>query len=128
MNLKVYLPGKIFLNEEVTKVKAEGENGWFVLLPRHIDWVTSLVSGILFYEQNGKEEFLAIDEGILVKCGSDVMVSARNAIKGKKLGKLKQTIEEKFRELDEKEKKARSVLARFEADLIRRFMEMERYE
>lgn len=127
MNLKVYLPRRIFLNVEVSRVSVEAENGSFTLLPRHVDWVASLVPGILSYEAGGKEEFLAVDEGVLVKCGPDVMVSTRNAIMGEKLGSLRQSIEEKFRELDEREKKARSVLARFEADFIRRFMEMERY-
>ncbi|MGD2245254.1 MAG: F0F1 ATP synthase subunit epsilon [Candidatus Aminicenantes bacterium] len=127
MNLKVYLPTRIFLDVEVTKVNAEAENGSFILLPRHVDWAASLVSGILSYESGDKEEFLAVDEGVLVKCGPEVMLSTRNAIKGKNLGELKQAVESKFQDLDEREKKARSVLARFEADFIRRFMEMERY-
>jgi F-type H+-transporting ATPase subunit epsilon len=127
MRLKVYLPSRIFLDVEIEKISAEAENGSFSLLPRHLDWVAALVPGILSYESEDGEEFLAVDEGVLVKCGPDVMVSTRNAIKGEKLGHLKQAIEKEFRELDEREKKARSVLARFEADFIRRFMEMERY-
>ncbi len=127
MRLKVYLPSRIFLDVKAKKVSAEAENGSFTLLPRHVDWVASLVPGILSYESGDKEEFLAVDEGILVKCGPDVMVSTRNAIKGEKLGNLRHSVEERFRELDEREKKARSVLARFEADFIRRFMEMERH-
>lgn len=125
MNLKVFLPSRIFLDAEVTKVSAEAENGAFTLLPRHVDWAATLVPGVLFYESEGREVFLAVDEGVLVKCGSTVMVSTRNAIRGKNLGGLRQAVEEKFQQLDEREKKARSVLARFEADFIRRFMEME---
>jgi len=127
MNLKVYVPTRIFMVAEVTRISAEAENGSFTLLPRHVDWVASLVPGILAFLSGDKESFLAVDEGVLVKCGPDVMVSTRNAIRGENLGELKDAVEGKFRELDEREKKARSVLARFEADFIRRFMEMERY-
>jgi len=128
VKLKVLLPDKIFLDVEVDKINAEAENGAFTLLPRHVDWVASLVPGILSYQSDDKESFLALDEGVLVKCGSEVLVSVRNAIAGENLGNLRQTVEEKFQELDEREKKARSILARFEADFIRRFIEVERYE
>jgi len=29
MNLKIWAPAELVLNEEVAKVKAEAENGWF---------------------------------------------------------------------------------------------------
>ena len=128
MKLKVFLPDKIFLDVEVNKINAEAEDGAFTILPRHVDWVASLVPGILSYQIDDKESFLALDEGVLVKCGAEVMVSVRNAISGENLGNLRQAVEEKFHELDEREKKARSILARFEADFIRRFIEVERYE
>jgi len=50
MNLKILLPTEILLDEEVTKVSAEAENGSFTLLPNHIDFVTAIVPGILFFE------------------------------------------------------------------------------
>jgi F-type H+-transporting ATPase subunit epsilon len=61
----------------------------------------------------------------LVKCGSDVMVSSRNAVIGPDLGELRHTIEKHFREFDEHEKVARAAFARLEADLVRRFIELE---
>lgn len=127
MKLKVLQPAQILLTMEVDKVTAEAENGSFTLLPRHIDFVASLVPGILSYEREGKEEFLAVDEGILVKIGSEVLVSTRDAAQAQTLGKLRQTVEEKYRVLDERGKKARSILAKFEADFVRRFIELERH-
>ena len=58
---------------------------------------------------------MRIDEVILVKCSSDVRVSTRRAVRSKDLGTLKQTLEEEFRILDEKEKKTRSILAKLGA-------------
>jgi F-type H+-transporting ATPase subunit epsilon len=125
MQLKVLLPTQVLLEEEVAKVTAEAENGSFCLLPRHIDFVAALVPGLLSFEtEAGEETFLAIDEGMLVKCGREVLVSTRNAVRGRDLGQLQQVVEEQFSVLDERERKARSALARLEADLVRRFMEL----
>jgi F-type H+-transporting ATPase subunit epsilon len=125
MRLKVFLPTEVLFDEKVTKVTAEAENGFFCILPRHIDFVTALVPGILAFETMGKgEEFLAVDEGILVKAGEEVLVSARNGVRGAELGTLEKLVEEKFEILDDREKTARSASAKLEVDLVRRFMEL----
>ncbi len=128
MRLKVLLPTEVLIDEEVTKITAEAVDGSFCLLPRHIDFVTALVPGILTFETpEKKEHILAIDEGILLKCGKDVLISTRQGIKGEALGELKKTIEENFLVLDDREKNARSAAARLEADLVRRFMELREH-
>lgn len=125
MKLKILLPAEIFLDEEVTKVVAEAENGYFCLLPQHIDFTAALVPGVFSYRTAGGEDaYLAIDIGTLVKKGSDVLVSTRNAYRGPELGHLKEVVVAQFREIDEREKKARTAAARLEMDLLRRFMEL----
>ena len=125
MRLKVITPIIVLIDRPVTKVIAEAENGHFCLLPNHIDFVAALVPGILsFTLETGKEVFVAVDEGILIKCGQEVLVSTRNAIEGKDLETLKQTVNEQFQALDEKEKLTRSALAQFEVSMMRRFMEL----
>lgn len=125
MKLTVLLPTGVLVDQEVTKVTAEAENGSFCLLPRHIDFLAALVPGLLSFENGtGDEEFLAVDEGILVKCGPDVMVSTRNAVRGVPLGQLRQAVKERFHSLDERERQAREVLAKLEADLVVRFVRM----
>lgn len=127
MRLRVLLPEQILLDRQVSKITAEAENGSFGLLPRHQDFVTALAAGILtFTLPNGQEEFLAVDEGILVKQGADVRVSTRNAVLGQQLGELKHMIEERFKKLDKFEKKSRDTLYKMEADLVRRFLEFEK--
>lgn len=125
MKLKVLLPVGVLLDEEVTKVTAEAANGSFCLLPRHIDFVSYLVPGILsFVSEKGQEEFLAVDEGVLVKDGLEVLVSSTRAVRGAELGKLKETVDRVFRHIDEQEKTARSTMAKLEADLVRGFLEL----
>jgi len=125
VKLKILLPAEVFLEEEVLKVKAEAENGSFALLPRHVDFVTALVPGILSYlTPDGREHFLALDEGILVKKGRQVYVSAARAVSGEDLEHLQETVEKELKVLSESEKKARTVMARLEADTLRRFTRM----
>jgi F-type H+-transporting ATPase subunit epsilon len=123
--LKVLLPIKILIDEEVVKVIAEAENGSFCLLPRHVDFVAALVPGLLsFTTADQKEEFLALDEGILVKRGPEVLVSTRNAVLGPDLGVLRQMVRKQYQELDEHEKVVQAAMTRLEADLVRRFIEL----
>ena len=128
MNLKVLLAAEVLVEADVSKVIAEAHNGFFCLLPKHVDFVTALVPGILSYEiSGGQEEYLAVDEGILVKCGEDVLVSARNAVQGPDLGQLQSTVSEKFEAMDEHEQTARTAMAKIEAGFVRRFLEIQRY-
>jgi F-type H+-transporting ATPase subunit epsilon len=125
MRLKVLTPTAVLFDQDVTKVIAEAENGSFCLLPRHIDFVAALVPGLLsFTTSDEHEEFLAVDEGMLVKCGAEVLVSTRMAVRGPDLGVLQRTVEEQFRRIDDHERQARAAAARLEADLVRRFMEL----
>jgi F-type H+-transporting ATPase subunit epsilon len=125
MRLKVLTPTLIIVNQETTKVIAEAENGSFCLLPRHVDFVAALVPGILsFFNPEGQEEFVAVDEGILVKVGQEVLVSTRNAVRSLELGKLRETVAREFQVTDEREKKALAAGARLEADIVRKFMKL----
>ncbi len=122
MNLKVLLPFQIFVDEtNVSRIVAETLEGSFGLLPHRLDCTAALSPGILTYEtQSGGEIFVAVDQGVLVKTGPDVLVSVRRALAGKNLGQLREAVEKEFLTLDEHEQSIRSVLAKMEGDLIRR--------
>ena len=117
------LPAEVLLDLDVQKVTAEAENGFFTLLPRHVDFVAALVPGIFTYvsSPDGKESHLALDGGILVKRGDSVFVSAARAVRGESLEQLRDAVETELKQLGENERKARTVLARLEADTLRRF-------
>ena len=125
MHLKVLLPFKIFADRnDVLRIVAVTDEGAFGLLPRRLDCVASLSAGILVYETAAEGEvYIAVDEGVLVKTGSDVRVSIRNAIGGMSLDKLRAAVEAEFEHLDAQEQKVRSVLAKMESGFIRRLAE-----
>ncbi|MGD1944034.1 MAG: F0F1 ATP synthase subunit epsilon [Leptolyngbyaceae cyanobacterium] len=122
MHLKLLLPTHVLIDQPVTKVIAEAENGAFCLLPHHIDFLAALVPGILTLQTPvGDEIFIAIDGGILIKCGPEVLISTRNAFQGSQLQALKREVEQQFYAIDEQERQARTAIARMEASLARQF-------
>ncbi len=122
MTLKVLLPFQVFAEQAgVLQIVAETQEGSFGLLPHRLDCVAALVPGILIYETEAEGEvYLAVDEGVLVKSGLEVLVSVRNAIGGTKLDQLRQAVDQEFLTLDEYEQSVRSVMARMESGFIRR--------
>lgn len=125
MQLKVILPHEVLVNETVSKIIAESQNGYFCLLPRHIGYVSALVPGLLYFEkEDSGEEYLAVDEGILVKCGSEVTISTQNAIRGYDLGDLRHVISKQYRQLTEHDRVTRSALTNLHADIVRRLLEL----
>jgi len=125
MNLKVLLPFKVFTEKSnVSRVVAETREGSLGLLPHRLDCVEAMAAGILVYENEAEGEcYIAVDEGVLVKTGLDVIVSVRNAIHGKDLDKLHEAVEREFLSRNEEEEKFRSVMERMESDFMRRFAE-----
>ena len=125
MNLKVLLPFQVFAEKTgVTRIVAETREGSFGLLPHRLDCVAALAPGILIYEDEPEGEvYVAVDEGVLIKSGQDVLVSVRNAIAGTDLRQLREAVEQEFLNLDEREQRVRSVLAKMESGFIRRLAE-----
>lgn len=125
MRLSVLLPFQVFTERAgVQRIVAETQHGSFGILPHRLDCVAALVPGILTYETEAEgEAYIAIDEGVLVKAGAEVLVSVRNAVMGRTLGTLRETVDREFLTLDEREKNARSVLAKLETKLVRHLLE-----
>lgn len=124
MNLKILLPFAIFAERSaVSRIVAETLQGSMGILPRRLDCVAALVPGILLFEdEEHGETCVAVDEGVLVKKGREVVVSVRNAIGGDDLGLLREAIDREFRTLDAEEQSVRQVLAKMEGMFIRRFV------
>ena len=126
MNLKVLLPFQVFADEsDVSRIVAETRDGSFGLLPHRLDCVAALAPGILTYATAaGAEIYMAVDQGVLVKTGDNVLVSVRRALRGTDLGHLKKQVEKEFLTLDETEKTLRVVMTKLEAGFLRRLSVM----
>ena len=122
MNLKILLPFEVFAEKTgVSRIVAETLEGSFGLLPQRLDCVAALTPGILTYETDAEGEvFVAVDEGVIVKAGPNVLVSVRRALAGANLGQLRDAVEREFLTLNEQEKSVRAIVAKMEGELVRR--------
>ena len=121
------LPFRVFVEKTgVKRIVAQTIQGSVGFLPHRLDCAVALAPGILTYETDEDGEVdLAVDEGVLVKVGMDVLVSVRDAIGGTDLDKLHEAVKRQFLNLDEQEQNARSVLEKMESGFIHRFMEFQ---
>ena len=128
MKLRVLLPTHVLIEAEATSVTAEGGDGAFTLKERHIDFTSALVPGILAYrDEAGEERFLAVDRGVLVKVGDEVLVSVGRGAVGDDLGSLQRTVEEDYAQVSEREKQTLTAMSKLEAGFVRRFMELREH-
>lgn len=129
MTLKVLLPFAVFAEEtRVSRMVVETAQGAFGLLPQRLDCVASLVPGILSFEVEAQGEvFLALDEGVLVKTGPDVVISVRHALRGTDLAQLRDAVEQEFLTLDEQEQAVRAAMNKLETGFMRRFASLREH-
>ena len=126
MNLKLLIPFKIFAEKTEVSIVAETPDGSFGILPHRLDCVAALAPGILTYET--KEDgtvYVAVDEGVLVKAGAEVLVSVRHAIGGTDLGQLHEAVKREFLKVDQREREVRTAIVKLEGGLIRRLAEFQ---
>jgi F-type H+-transporting ATPase subunit epsilon len=128
MQLKILLPDRVYGEiADVTRIVAEARGGSFGILPHRLDCVAALKPGILTYATGiAGDVYVAVDEGVLVKTGSEVLVSVRHAIGGVDLGHLREAVDREFLTLNDQEKNVRTAVAKLESGLVRRFMELQR--
>jgi len=127
MKVTVRLPTRILFEGQATRLTAVAQDGAFGILPNHTDFVTALVPSVLTLRLvDGSENIFGLDEGILVKKGLNIAISALRGVKGDDLGSLKETVENSFVQMDEDERQARSAMSRLEANMVRRFAQLQR--
>ncbi|MBO3098976.1 F0F1 ATP synthase subunit epsilon [Gelidibacter pelagius] len=128
MQLKILLPSGVFADiKNVKRIVVETTDGSYGILPRRLDCTAALVTGILVYEIDDEgEKYIAVNDGILIKAGSQVSISVRHAIGNAPLGKLRAMVEKEMIELDELEINARNVMAKLETGFLRNFQNLRR--
>jgi F-type H+-transporting ATPase subunit epsilon len=127
MNLRILLPYRIFAQKtDVSRIVAETSVGSVGLLPHRLDCVAALVPGILTYTTPADGTvYVAVDEGVLVKSGADVLVSVRRAIGGTDLGELHESVKREFLMIDAQAREVRAAIARMEGAFVGRFAEFQ---
>jgi F-type H+-transporting ATPase subunit epsilon len=119
------VPTQVVVNALVKRVVVDTTRGSHGFLPRHIDFAAALVPGVLSYVDGDDQlGFVAVDGGVLVKKGAELLVSTPDAAHARALGELGSFIKAKARRRQELERTNRALLAWLEVALVRRLIEM----
>ena len=126
MRLKVLLPSEVFVEKsDVASIVAETRQGSFGIMPHRLDCVAALAPGILTYQEaGGAPVYLAVDEGVLVKVGAEVLISVRRAVSGTDLGELEDAVKRRFMTLNTEERKVQEAVAKLESSFAARLAEV----
>ncbi len=77
MQLEILTREKVVLNTDILWVNLPAENGEIGILPQHAPLVTTLDSGVLSYQPNGKTTFVAVHYGYARIDGEKVIVMCK---------------------------------------------------
>lgn len=114
LNLRIYTPEKLIVDEVIKKVSLDGQEGNYTILPNHIDYLSSFSDSIInFVKDNDEKVYLRLNQGVIVKCGREIQISTfgvtdarENNLKNDFDEKLKNTLKNIetgiFREKNEK--------------------------
>lgn len=123
LNLRIYTPSQLFLEEVIKKVSVYGKEGFYTILPNHIDYISSFDDGIIIFEkQDSSKIFIGVNQGVLIKTGREIQISTFSAVYGgTSLDELKnvlKTLIEKEEELMNLDKKLKVSLRNIEINLF----------
>ncbi len=127
MRLKALTPAGVVVDEQVARIRFDALDGSFTFLPKHADFVTVVVPGLVSFEplednEEGREVYMACDSGVLVKDNTTVLLSVHRAVISENLEELSRTIAEEFKKDEENRKTVNAAMARLEVGLTRRVM------
>jgi len=127
MNLKILTPARVFADERgVARIVVETTAGSMGLLPHRLDCAAAVAPGILAYEPaGGPTIYVALDAGVMVKAGDEVVISVRRAVGGAGLADLQAAVKRDFLRIGEQEREMQTAMVKLEGGLIRRMAELQ---
>jgi F-type H+-transporting ATPase subunit epsilon len=128
VQLKILVPSGVFaIIAKVERIVVMTLTGSFGLLPHRVDCAAVLPAGLFTYSTSGEEEVhLAVDAGVMIKTGPEVLVCVRRVIAGASLGQLRQAVLHELMKQSEQDSSNRKRMAQLEGGLIRDFVKLQR--
>jgi len=126
MRLKILLPFGVFADlEAVERIVVTTTAGSLGILPNRLDCAAAIVPGIVEYQTAADGVcYAALDEGVMIKTGREVVISVRRAFAGDGLDLLQAQLEREFLTQTAAEQEARAVLAKLESGFLHRFVDV----
>lgn len=109
----------------VHAIRAEDLDGWFGIRPGRRDLAAVLPAGLLLFEDDAGEAFVALAGGLLDLSGDRCRVMAREAVLARRLEDISNLADEHFRSRQQRTNEQRDVFQALAAEALRRLVQQE---
>ena len=89
LKLQIITPEGLAYSEDVEIVGLRSVDGQIGILPHHIRLMTQMLPGEMMVRRNGREQFLAVGEGLVEVTGEGVSILTDMAIEAEKIDDAK---------------------------------------
>jgi F-type H+-transporting ATPase subunit epsilon len=80
LNLQIVTPQGIVFSEDVEMVGLRSTEGQIGILPNHLRLMTQMLPGEMMVRQHGRDQFLAVGEGMVEVTGESVAIATDMAV------------------------------------------------
>lgn len=120
MTVRVMTPDEIIFEGKANRVRAQGWNGYFTVLPHHAPMVAALEAGEVQIEETSEKGFyIAIDSGIIEIGSNHVNILSQVAVIAEEPHVATAKMEEEQRARQEQNIKSRKQAIKSEMELYR---------
>ena len=85
IKLEIVTPRGTFYSDDVEMVTLPGIEGQMGILPNHVRLITQMVPGEVIVRKGGKDDFIAVGEGLIEVTGRYVGIATDMAIESKNI-------------------------------------------
>lgn len=89
LKLQIITPEGVAYSEDVEIVGLRTVDGEIGILPHHIRMMTQMLPGEMMVRRNGRQQFLAVGEGLVEVTGESVAILTDMAIEAEKIDEAK---------------------------------------
>jgi len=89
LRLEIVTPEATVYSEDVDMVTLEGVEGEMGILPEHVRLMTQLVPGEMIVRKDGRDDFLAVGEGVVEITGDRVSIVTDMAVRAENIDEAK---------------------------------------
>lgn len=125
-NAKIITPQAVETVENISFFRAEDSSGSFGILPRHIEFLTTLEPSIAIAVIEDKEYYYAFNRGVLSFKGNALTITAKEFVQSREVSELLEMIKRSFKEQEEKERLFSDNIENLQKAFIKKLIEMEK--
>jgi F-type H+-transporting ATPase subunit epsilon len=89
LKLQIVTPEGVVYSDDVEMVGLRSVEGQIGILPHHIRLMTQIVPGEMMVRKNGRDQFLAVGEGMVEVTGKEVAIATDMAIEADRIDEAK---------------------------------------